>query len=390
MENDACSQSLRIKIRQLESTAALTGGLAHDYNNLLTVIIGNISLARQEIGEKSKINRFLDEALEASKVAKTLTDRLITFSMGNEDKKESVDISTLIKTVTGFSLSGSNIKCRFKISRDLRTVDVDNTLGYAFHHIIVNAAESMPRGGILRVWAENLQLDGSALSLKKGNYVKISFIDNGMGIKKENMDKIFIPYFSTKKNNGQGKGLGLSIADSIVTNHNGKITVTSNVGKGSEFAVFIPSSEKPVSHVNPEDQPLFNQLRFKKGGRILVMDDEAMVRDIAGNILKHLGYKVGFAKTGEEAITLYQSTLNTGKAYDLVILDLTIRGGLGGDETIKRLKQIDPEIKAIVSSGYRESPIMWEYSKYGFCGAIEKPYEIQRFSRVLSDAMKSV
>ena len=381
------------KIRNLESIAALSGGIAHDYNNLLTVIIGNISLIQSYIEPDDMIYGLLDEALEASMTAKSLTQKLITFSRGGAPVMETASISPVIKSATEFTLSGSNIKCEFSIPGDLFLVHIDKTqISHVIHNLVMNAREAMPGGGIIKVVAENLNIANKSpepgSELEKGNYVKISIIDQGIGITKEILDKIFDPYFSTKDMGTQkGMGLGLSICHSIIKQHNGDIVAESFAGTGTSLHFYLPASEETIVTQKSLKVPEKEKLVLGKG-RILVMDDEKMVIKITGHILNRLGYDASFAKDGNLAVEMYKKAMESGNPFDAVILDLTVRGGMGGKEAIKRLIEIDPKIKAIVSSGYSNSPVMTSYKDYGFIGVIAKPYNINELSKKLNEVLR--
>ena len=380
------------KIRNLESIAALSGGIAHDYNNLLTVIIGNISLIQSYIEPEDMIYGLLDEALEASMTAKSLTQKLITFSRGGAPIMETASIAPVIKNATEFTLSGSNIKCEFSIPDDLWLVQIDKTqIGHVIHNLVMNAREAMPGGGIIKVAAENVNVaaksPGLKIGLEKGNYVKISITDQGIGISRENLDKIFDPYFSTKEMGTQkGMGLGLSICHSIIKKHNGDIVAESFAGPGASLHFYLPASEETIVTQKSSKIPEKEKLVLGKG-RILVMDDEKMVIKITGHILNRLGYDASFSKDGAQAIKMYKKAMESGNPFDAVILDLTIRGGMGGKEAIKRLTEIDPNIKAIVSSGYSDSPVVTNYKKYGFIGVVAKPYSINELSEKLNEVL---
>jgi nitrogen-specific signal transduction histidine kinase/ActR/RegA family two-component response regulator len=381
-------QDLKRQIRQLESIAALSGGIAHDYNNLLTAIMGNLSLALEQVAPDSTVSGLLEQALAASRVAKILTQRLITFSKGGQPSKQPTDIVPVIENTAAFSLSGSNIRCEFGPSKGIWPAHVDpQQIGQAIHNLMINAAESMPDGGIVWISFENKTFASPNSILTPGRYIDIAIQDQGVGIPAEHIEKIFDPYFSTKgKGTRKGTGLGLSISRSIIARNGGEITVCSRVGTGTTFHVLLPASEAPTDAVQPEqaknksagtDKPVRGQ------GRILVMDDEPMIRELAGNMLTHLGYDVDFAEEGRSAVSKYQIALEGSAPYDAVILDLTIKGGMGGEATIKMLKAIDPTVKAIVSSGYSNNPVVANYQAYGFCEVVAKPYEMVEFSRKL-------
>jgi len=390
-EKDEMVLELR-KARRLETIAALSGGIAHDYNNLLTAIIGNLSLALTIIEADHKITKLLEDAHRASLVAKELTQRLITFSKGGSPLKETIYPTPLIKTATEFTLSGSNVRCEFALPDDLALIAVDKTqVGQAIHNIVLNALEAMPQGGTLNVSAGNVDIDPSTSELPPGRYLKIVIADEGFGIRQQDLDKIFDPYFSTKALGTQkGTGLGLSISYSIISNHDGDIKVQSHIGQGTQVSIYLPESKDTARCATPRPtlHPRESSLKSTFGtGRILVMDDEDLVRDIAGKILIHLGYTVAYAANGEEALEIYQQALASETPFDAVILDLTIRAGLGGVETMQKLRALDPNVIGIVSSGYSSKDVMANYQDYGFKGVIAKPYGMQDMGTKLKNIL---
>ena len=378
------------RTRQLESIAALSGGIAHDYNNLLTAIIGNISLAQTYLDPDDKVFLLLSQALAASKTAKDLTQNLITFSKGASPDKKIAEVAKLVKNATEFTLSGSNLKCDFNFPDNLWPVEVDSRqIGQAIHNLIMNAREAMPEGGLLEVRAENVPSDDDLSNLRNGNYVKISITDFGKGIAKKNLDKIFNPYFSTKKmGNKKGTGLGLSICHSIIRKHGGNVTVESKHRQGTTFHIYLPGAngkppDRRAASTTEQEIPIFGE------GRILVMDDEAMIRKLAGELLSYLGYEVDFALDGTEAVKRYKQALDSKKPFDAVILDLTIKGGMGGKEAIQELVKIDPRVTGIVSSGYCNDPEITDYEKYGFSGVVTKPYTMSELGEKLNQVISS-
>ena len=378
------------KTRHLESIAALSGGIAHDYNNLLTVIIGNISLIQSYVDPNDIISRLLNEAQEASMVAKSLTQKLITFSRGGSPVKETADMAALLQVVTEFSLSGSNIKCHFDIPDNLALVDIDKTqVSQAMHNLVMNARDAMPNGGILTVSASNVQNIDAKKEYATGKFVKISISDRGTGIPPENLEKIYDPYFSTKeRGHEKGTGLGLSICHSIIQKHEGIMEIESSMGEGTVVHIYLPASEKPeiIETIDQNSHP--EPLGIESGcGRILVMDDEDMITKMAGRILARLGYEAEFARDGGEALEVYQNAMQSNFRFDAVILDLTVRGGMGGEEAVQQLLKMDPTVKAIVSSGYSDSPVMHNFTDYGFCGAVVKPYSLNELGQALNRAL---
>jgi len=367
------------KIEKLKSVGVLAGGIAHDFNNLLTAILGNISLAKMYSGED--VTERLVEAEKASMQAKNLTQRLLTFSKGGALVKETAYITELLKETTEFVLSGSNVRCEFSIDDDIWLVEVDKgQISQVIQNLVINAEQAMPTGGVLKIKAENyVSSDKDSIPLKEGRYIKISVSDEGIGIPEKFLPKIFDPYFTTKdKETERGTGLGLSICHSIIEKHGGYITVESELGIGTTFYIYLPASIKEVSEEVEVEENIFSGT-----GRILVMDDEEVVREVAGKMLSHLGYDVEFAEDGVEAIELYKESYESEEPFDVVILDLTVPGGMGGREAIEELLKIDEDVKAVVSSGYSNDRIISDYRKYGFSGVITKPYSLKELSDVL-------
>ena len=372
-----------LKASKIESVGILAGGIAHDFNNILTAMIGNISLAKEYSRPEDEIFKVLIKMEKASMQAKDLTQQLLTFAKGGIPIKKTIFIVDLIKDSTVFALRGSNVRCEFFIPDDLWPVEIDEgQISQVINNLIINADQAMPGGGVINVSAENIIIDTKkALPLKKGKYIELSIEDHGIGIANEHLQKIFDPYYTTKQ---KGSGLGLAITYSIIKSHNGQITVESEVGTGTIFYIYLPASleKAPKSEWQSEVKLVFGK------GRVLVMDDEEVVRDVAGKMLEYLGYEVEFAKDGREAINLYREAKRSRIPFDVVILDLTVPGGMGGEESIKKLIEIDPEIKAIVSSGYSNDLIMANFKEYGFAGVVSKPYKIQELSVVFNKVTK--
>ena len=369
-----------LKAQKLESVGILAGGIAHDFNNILTAIIGNISLAKHQVTPEDEIFDLLNEAEMASTRAQGLTKQLLTFAKGGIPVKETASIKDIIKESTLFALRGSKSNCEFSISEDLWPIEVDiGQFNQVINNIMINASQAMPLGGTIKVAVENLIIEErDNLPIKPGRYIRISITDQGIGIAEEYLSKIFDPYFTTKQ---KGSGLGLASTYSIIKRHDGHIRVESNLGVGTTFHIYLPASEKAI----PEKE----ETGLIKGqGSILVMDDEASLRRTVGRMLGNLGYEPEFAKDGNEAIDMVKKAKEAGKSYDAVILDLTVPGGMGGKECITKLLEIDPGIKAIVSSGYSEDPVLSNSKEYGFKGMMPKPFKAQSLSKVLHDVLK--
>jgi two-component system cell cycle sensor histidine kinase/response regulator CckA len=370
-----------IKARKLESLGVLAGGIAHDFNNLLTAILGNVSLAKMLADPHEKIVAFLTKAESACQQATTLTQQLLTFAKGGAPVRQTASIMDLITESTDFALRGSNVRCVFSFADDLWSVEVDQGQGHqVLHNVLINADQAMPHGGIIHMRAENLSVDADCpLPLRQGRYIKISVSDQGCGILAEHLPNIFDPYFTTKE---RGSGLGLATAYAVVTKHEGYIRVESEVGVGTTFSIYLPASYGVCS--TEQD----GAARLLSGqGKILVMDDDNMVRELVSNMLTSLGYEVEEACDGAEAIALYQSAQEAGQPFTAVILDVTIPGAMGGKDAIATLRVIDPQVKAIVSSGYSDDPVMANFRQYGFSGVVAKPYTVQGLSDVLQRVM---
>lgn len=371
------------KKQNLESLGILAGGIAHDFNNLLTSILGNISISKMHLNPKDKIRARLIEAENASLRAKDLTSQLLTFSKGGAPVKEYVhSLGDLIRDTANFAVSGSQIKCEFDFEDKIWPAEIDmGQISQVIHNLVINADQATPEGGKINIKLQNASMNGSNdFNIKEGNYIKITIEDKGIGMTEELKKKIFDPYFTTKQ---KGSGLGLSTVYSIVKNHDGHINVNSEIGEGTGFEIYIPAAEETASI------PKITSHAPKGEGKILVMDDEESVRKIAGEMIKYLGYAVEYATDGNEAIEKYVSAKQSGCPFDVVMIDLTVAGGMGGKEANQRLLDIDPQVRTIVSSGYSNDPVMSEYNKFGFKGMITKPYKIDELSSAIHGVLNS-
>lgn len=375
-----------LKMEKLETVGTLAGGIAHDFNNVLVGIFGNIAIAKQKLDKNHSAYKSLEQAETSLNRATNLTGKLLTFATGGDPITEHINLGEIIKDVVDFDLSGSNVKLLLKQADDILAAEVDKgQIEQLFSNLVVNALQAMPDGGHLYISLENSKdLDYETMQLKPGRYIKVTIRDEGVGIDQQQLNKVFDPYFSTKQT---GRGLGLATVYSIVHKHHGHISVQSETGKGTIFTLYLPASEKgPVQ----EHQEIENEHPGLGGfAKVLVMDDEKIVRAMIIEALEGLGCTVEAAVNGKEVLEKYQRVLDSSDAFDVVILDLTIPGGMGGKATIEKLLQIDAQAKVIVSSGYADDPIMAHYSDYGFKGVLAKPFAIKKLQDVIEKVINS-
>jgi PAS domain S-box-containing protein len=371
-----------LKIQKLESLGILAAGIAHDFNNFLAGILSSIQLSELKLKKGSDISQYLKNIGNTAYKAASLTKQLLTFAKGGEPVKKVTSISQLIKDTVSFALRGSNVRSELFIPGDLWLVEIDEgQMGQVINNLIINAVQAMPDGGTIIVNAENIKFDAMVqhLTLQPGAYLKIDIADQGVGIPPENLPYIFDPYFTTKQ---AGNGLGLATSYSIIKKHDGLLEVESS-GFGTTFHIYLPASlESEVIAPSKEECILTGT------GKILLMDDEEFIRNNTGEMLRQIGYQVQLAEDGAGAIQLYNHARESGMPFDVVIMDLTVPGGLGGEKAINQLIKIDPEVKVIVSSGYSNAPILSNYRKYGFCGVVTKPYRIEELNRKLQEIIQ--
>ncbi len=366
-----------LRVQKLESLGVLAGGIAHCFNNILTAILGNLSLARMQSGPSSSIARRMEECEKASIQASELIQQLLTFSSGGAPVKKTIAFSPLLKGAVSFVLRGTNVKGNVEIPDDLWCVEADGAqLSQALQNLLINATQAVPEGGDVIVRAENETLGhDNPHRLPPGDYLMVCIEDHGCGIPREHLDKIFDPYFTTKPH---GTGLGLSAVYSIIKKHGGAIEVSSVVGKGSSFFVRIPALPlgQPEDGTASKSEPAGN-------GRILLMDDEECIREIATEILEYVGYQVESCADGKEAVERFTLAKEGDAPFAAVILDLTVPGGMGGKDAAQLLRSADPNVVLIVSSGYSNDPVMANYRQYGFSAAIIKPFDAGTLAREL-------
>ena len=369
------------KAEKLESVGVLAGGIAHDFNNLLTGILGNLNLARMKVEPGGDLDDRLDRAETGCLRARDLTSQFLTFARGGKPVKKTLGLAELLIESVDFAARGSSLKCEYDLSPALWPVSADRgQLNQVFNNLVLNAGQAMRVGGLLNVGAVNIVRPAGEVSGQPAErYVVVTFRDNGQGISADDVDKIFDPYFTTKKG---GTGLGLTTSYSIIKSHGGFIEVESTPGEGTMFTVGLPATSgetPPVQRVRPRP--------VNREGRVLFMDDDEAVLEAVAPSLAAMGYRVVCAAHGEEAVELYGRAVDEGEAFDVVIMDLTVRGGTGGLECLRQLKEIDPDVVGVVSSGYSGDPVMAEYAGHGFRAVLEKPYTTGELASAFEKAL---
>jgi two-component system, cell cycle sensor histidine kinase and response regulator CckA len=375
----------RLVLSKLESTGILAGGIAHDFNNLLTTILLNLDLAQTLLPPGQDLARRLEEAKQSAVLARGLSQQLITFAKGGAPLRRLTSLSGVIRDSVRPALSGCRVGCRFFLAEDLWPAEVDaGQIGQVIRNMVLNAREATPPGGMVSIRAENVVLESQEIpALPPGQYVRVSIADRGGGIAKEVLPKIFDPYFTTKqRGDQQGLGLGLTICHTVIHKHGGAITVESEVGVGTTFHIHLPASRKRLG----EEKSLLPP-ELARPGKILVMDDEPGLRRVIGLLLERMGHAVELVEDGERAIEVYGQAKGQGRPFDVVILDLTNRSGVGGLEAIQALLTMDPGVKAIVMSGYAADPVVVEPERYGFKGVLTKPFDSDKLQETLSSVM---
>jgi len=375
-----------ITAQKLESLGVLAGGLAHDFNNLLSVVLGNLSLAQPALRAAPIDPEILDGLQEAEKAclrAVSLTRQLLTFAKGGAPIRKIARLQEIIEDSARFMVSGSKVKAEFNFSPELWVAEVDSgQLSQVIQNLVINAVQATAESGRIYLKAENVKLhEQQNLPLPAGNYVRIVVQDEGSGISPENLSNIFDPFFTTKT---QGSGLGLAVVYSIIRQHGGHIEVESQPGAGTQFSLYLPATIQPVSAQAVAARSSSSPLQKAD---VLIMDDDVSVRQTLQRLLVRLGCFVVVASDGAEAVHLYREALQTERPFKLVILDLTVPGHMGGEETIHQLLKLDAQAQVLVSTGYSEDPVTANYQKYGFKGIISKPYRLQELEQALNEVL---
>ncbi len=378
-----------IKVERLESVGVLAGGIAHDFNNILSSILGNINLARLDGDVKKETRSLLQEAETASIRARGLTRQLLTFAKGGDPVKEIASVARVIRDCGDFVLRGSNVSCDYSFDNGLWDVEIDKgQISQVIQNLIINARHAMPGGGAITISCKNSSYPHKIHHLTNTErYLLVTIQDHGIGIPGHIIDKIFDPYFTTKQ---EGSGLGLAVSHSIIMKHGGFIFASSVPEQGTTFSIYLPATSAATTM--PPESPakaVEFELTETTGRTVLVMDDDTMVLQVTKAILEAIGYKVLQAKDGQEAIGIYRKAQKTENKIDVIIMDLTIPGGMGGKKAVQEILAIDPEAKVMVSSGYSNDPIMANYQEYGFQAAVNKPFNLQELQRELQRISRS-
>ena len=376
------------KMHKLEYLGKLAGGIAHDMNNLLAGIFGHIDLAKRFItdGDHTQAVDCLDTAQNGYERARELTARFLTFSKGGTPVKKTISIDDFVRQSVDFISTGSNVRVNYNFDGSIYPVDIDEgQMNQVINNIIINAQQAMEDGGTINIRIKNVSSGGREVPeiIKKGEYVKISIRDEGKGIPSENLPRIFDPGFTTKK---EGNGIGLATCYSIVKRHEGYIFANSKIDKGTTMDIYLKASARKSKTAKPGRLERITEIA---GGKILIMDDDAMVSESVKRILSQSGFECAAVESGEEALKAYKKAKEAGKPFDVVIMDLTIPGGMGGKDAIKELLRYDPHAKAIVYSGYSEDPVISDFSHYGFRAAMQKPFVFETLTSTIDQIVKS-
>ena len=390
-----------LKLSKQESLGQLAARIAHDFNNLLTVILGNLSLAKILIPPGDAALRRLTDTEKACLRAKDLTRQLLAFARGGMPVRKPLALEPMARESTRLILQEANTPYRLQWPGPLPPINADaEQLHQLLYELLTNALHASPIGGTIHLRGETVTLDAdSTLPLPAGHYVRLSVRDEGVGISPAHLARVFEPFFTTKED---ARGLGLATCFLIARNHDGFLTVDSAPGFGTTFFLYLPALgaappvlppplERPVTMRMLADADPYAPHPIAPGSadtrRVLVMDDEPPICELATEMLTQEGYVVGTAANGEEAIAKYREALGSGQPYDVVILDMTVRGGLGGRDTVLKLLEIDPGVRAIVSSGYSQDAMMSRYRDFGFCGVVSKPYSVTELTQEVEQAI---
>lgn len=364
------------RTQRLESLGFLAGGIAHDFNNMLTGVLGNLALLEMSVPRQSSDFRLVTAAQRAAERSIGLAQQLLTFSRGSSPVKEATAVEGLLRETTELFLRGSKVRPEYDFQEGLYPVEIDRgQIAQVIQNVVINGDHAMPEGGLLQISATNVTVPDNDLSMDAGPYVKISIEDEGPGIPEDVIPRIFDLYFTTKT---EGNGLGLAVSHSIVSKDDGYITASSRVGAGARFDIHLPASVKQPDRIERAEKAI-----GKGVGRILLMDDDEIIQDTVGRMLEELGYEVDGVGDGVEALAAYRAAMAVDRACDVVIMDLTVPGGMGGKEAISRLRRLHPGARVVVSSGYSNDPIMANHKDYGFDAVVQKPVDLGDLAETL-------
>lgn len=370
------------KSQRLESIGVLAGGIAHDFNNLLSIILGNAQLLRTKSTDTETIAKYIQNIEQGATQASHLTQQLLTFARGGEPIKSKTRLEDLIRESVQLALSGLEKTAEFQMAENLWPAEIDKgQIRQVLHNLVLNADQAMPGNGEIVVSSQNVTASevNALRALESHYFVEIRIQDFGEGIPETEIEKIFDPYYTTKES---GSGLGLTVAYSIVRKHQGLLTVESKVGQGTTVHIYLPAMPTEAVRQAAKRQS-FENCR----GKLLVMDDEDLVLDMIRDLLTDIGFEVACVKEGEQLLQAYKAAQHDGTPFDAVIMDLTISKGMGGKATIERLRQLDPQVKALVSSGYSNDTIMANYASYGFDGVVAKPFTLDELCEALTQLL---
>lgn len=370
------------RIQRLDAVGALAGGIAHDFNNILSSILGNISMARELAEDGNRLRALMNQSHEAVLQARELAGQLLTFAGGGEPVREVIDVGPMVEKGCRFSLAGSGSRCRMELEPHLYVLADGGQISQMAGNLALNASQAMEGAGdvVVRAYATSIG-ENELPGLPRGTYAAVEVEDTGPGIPEDCAEKIFNPFFTTRR---EGHGLGLSVCYSIARQHGGTVLVESEPGEGALFRVLLPLSEKPAAQDGPS-----MDTRAPTGARVLVMDDDEGVRKVLRQMLESLGMDVIEASEGGSAIDLYSRAADHGNGFDLLIMDLTVPGGMGGAQAMRKLLELDPDVTALVSSGYSNDPVMARYAEHGFAGVLRKPFTLRELRRALLSALGS-
>jgi nitrogen-specific signal transduction histidine kinase/CheY-like chemotaxis protein len=372
-----------LRASKLESVGVLAGGIAHDFNNLLAIVMGNLTLALLDGPTAATGGKWLREAERGTVRARELTQQLLTFAKGGEPVRAAVRLADVVREAAEFALHGAAVRCEYDIAEDVRPADADKgQIGQVVQNLVLNAVQAMPDGGVIRLSLRNDSLAGMQVTpLAAGDYLKLSIADSGVGIAPDHLVRVFEPFFTTKEH---GTGLGLATVYSVVQKHRGHVEVESALGRGTTFHLWIPAATTEPAAAPPTATP-FEPLR----GRVLFMDDEAPIREMTQTLLERLGLESTVTSDGGEAVRQYVLARMNGQPFDVVIMDLTVPGAMGGAAAMQEILKLDPTARGIVSSGYSSDPVMANFREHGFCGSVPKPYRVSDFARTLREVREN-